>query len=178
MWDYTCYKWVSEPKQNIITITCHFQFSENGDTKTVWFSRFCLQCDFFLRNFALGNQETGTVSVRRAPDKNDKPYFLRASPTDKFALGKWFTITVSHIWCEMFSTSIWHSLFPSCESYEQICTWKSETGTVSVRRAPDKNDKPYFLRASPTDKFALENQRRVFREPLSLLSAHVRTCRS
>ena len=123
---------------------CLFQFSENGDTKTVCFSRFCLQCDVFLRNFALG---------------------------------KWFTITVSHIWCEMFSTSIWHSLFPSCESYGQICTWKSETGTVSVRRAPDKNDKPYFLRASPTDKFALENQRRVFQEPLSLLSAHVRTRR-
>ena len=89
MWDYTCYKWVSEPKQNIIAITCHFQFSENGDTKTVWFSWFFLQCDFFLRNFALG---------------------------------KWFTITVSHIWCEMFSTSIWHSLFPSCESYGQVCT--------------------------------------------------------
>ena len=46
---------------------------------------FFLQCEFFLRNFALGNQETGTVSVRRAPDKNDKPYFLRASPTDKLA---------------------------------------------------------------------------------------------
>ena len=49
------------------------------------------------------------------------------------------------------------ALFPSCESYGQVCTWKSETGTVSVRRAPDKNDKPYFLRANPTDKFALEN---------------------
>ena len=51
------------------------------------------------------------------------------------------------------------ALFPSCESYGQICTRKSETGTVSVRRAPDKNDKPYFLRASPTDKFALINQK-------------------
>ena len=38
-------------------------------------------------NFALGNSETCTVSVRRAPDINDKHYFLRASPTDKFALG-------------------------------------------------------------------------------------------
>ena len=144
MWDYTCYKMGEWTWTEYHSYYCLFQFSENGDTKTVWFSWFFLQCEFFLRNFALE---------------------------------KWFTITVSHIWCEMFSTSIWHSLFPSCESYGQICTWKSETGTVSVRRAPDKNDKPYFLRASPTDKFALENQRRVFQEPLSLLSAHVRTCR-
>ena len=46
-------------------------------------------------NFALGNSETCTVSVRRAPDINDKHYFLRASPTDKFALGKSETCTVS-----------------------------------------------------------------------------------
>ena len=78
---------------------CHFQFSENGDTKTVWFSWFFLHWDFFLRNFALG---------------------------------KWFTITVSHIWCEMFSTSIWHSLFPSCESYGQVCTRNSEDTLLSA----------------------------------------------
>ena len=40
-----------------------------------------------MSTFALGKSETCTVSVRRAPDINDKHYFLRASPTDKFALG-------------------------------------------------------------------------------------------
>ena len=103
MWDYTCYKMGEWTWTEYHSYYCLFQFSENGDTKTVCFSRFCLQCGVFLRNFALG---------------------------------KWFTITVSHIWCEMFSTSIWHSLFPSCESYGQICTRKSETGFPRTSLAP------------------------------------------
>ena len=54
---------------------------------------------------------------------------------------------------------------------------KSETGTVFVRRAPDKNDKFYFLRASPTDKLAPKNKKSI--ENLSRsFSAHLRIRRS
>ena len=52
---------------------CLFYFLLNGDTKTVWFSWFFLQCDFFLRNFALENR-------RRAPFPSEELRTKTTSP--------------------------------------------------------------------------------------------------